>query len=136
MDVTRGAAVGDLDNDGRADVVFVNIEGPVQVLLDRLDNDAHWLALQLVDDAGRGHIVGAIAWLLEEGEPGLRRRARADGSYASAQDPRILFGLGDDGADRTVRIRWPDGAEEDFRALAADRYHVLRQGTGAPSAEP
>jgi hypothetical protein len=136
LDVTRGAAVGDLDNDGRPDIVFANIEGPVQVLLNRLDSDAHWLGLELVSDSGHTHVVGAVAWLLEEGEPGLRRRARADGSYASAQDPRILFGLGDDGADRAVRIRWPDGSEEDFRALAADRYHVLRQGSGAASGKP
>ena len=136
LEVTRGAAVGDLDNDGRPDVVFVNIEGPVEVLLNRLENNAHWLGLELADDSGRAHVVGAVAWLLDDGEPGLRRRARADGSYASAQDPRILFGLGENGAARTVRVRWPDGTEEDFRTLAADRYHVLRQGTGAPFGKP
>lgn len=128
--VTRGAAVGDLDNDGRPDVVFSNIEGAAQVLLNRIETDAHWLGLELVGASGGRHATGAVAWLQSVEEALPMRRARADGSYASAQDPRILFGLGDAGMQRAVRVRWPDGAEEEFGGLAVDRYHVLRQGAG------
>lgn len=128
--VTRGAAVGDLDNDGRPDVVFSNIEGPAQVLMNRMEAAGHWLGLELVDASGRRHATGAVAWLLAEDAPPYLRHARADGSYASAQDPRLRFALGDSPAPRAVRVRWPDGSEEHFRDLAADRYHVLVEGKG------
>jgi hypothetical protein len=50
-----------------------------------------------------------------------------DGSYASASDPRVVFGLGSDASPQTVRITWPDGKVEPFRDLAVDRYWVLEQ---------
>ncbi|MGD9386989.1 MAG: CRTAC1 family protein [Gammaproteobacteria bacterium] len=134
--VTRGAAVGDLDNDGRPDVVFANIEGPAQILLNRIDTEANWLGLELVDESGRRHATGAAAWLLAEDEPPHMRRARADGSYASAQDARVRFALGEGADPANVRVRWPDGSEEEFAALDVDRYHVLRQGEGAPVEKP
>ena len=81
------------------------------------------------------YAMGALAWLLE-GEEALLRRARADGSYASAQDPRLLFALGEEEAPRAVRVRWLDGSLEDFAGLAVDRYHVLRQGTGVAPEGP
>ena len=129
--VTRGAAVGDLDNDGRPDVVFSNIEGPAQVLMNRMEIAGHWLGLELVDASGRRHATGALAWLLEADAPPYLQHVRADGSYASAQDPRLRFALGDSATPRAVRVRWPDGREEEFRGLAADRYHVLVEGEGA-----
>ncbi|NGP54403.1 CRTAC1 family protein [Thioalkalivibrio sp. XN8] len=128
--VTRGAAVGDLDNDGRPDVVFSNIEGPAQVLMNRMEIAGHWLGLELVDASGRRHATGSFAWLLDADAPPYLRHARADGSYASAQDPRLRFALGDSAAPRAVRVRWPDGSDEEFRGLAADRYHTLTQGEG------
>jgi hypothetical protein len=134
--VTRGAAVGDLDNDGRPDVVFSNIEGPVQVLLNRTERAGRWLGLELVDVSGRRHATGAVVALHAGKEAKPKRRSRADGSYASAQDARVLFALGDGDAPRAVHVRWPDGTQEEFSGLAVDRYHVLRQGAGAAPESP
>lgn len=135
MLVSRGAAVGDLNNNGRSDVVFVNIDGPVQVLMNQAGAEHHWLGLRLMDAAGRRDMVGAVAWLLEDGEVLQGRRSRADGSYASANDPRVVFGLASDDTPRDVRVRWMDGRVEEFRRLSVDGYHVLRHGSGVAVTE-
>jgi len=136
MRVSRGLAAGDLDNDGRTDLVIANIGDPAQLLLNRAAPGRHWLGLQLLDAEGKREIVGAIAWLLEDGGALYARRSRADGSYASANDPRLIFGLGAEDAPRDVRVRWPDGRLEDFSSLQADAYHALRRGAGKPAEAP
>lgn len=128
--VSRGTATGDLDNDGDADVVFSHIDGPAQLLINRAAEGRRWLGLRLVDAAGRRELPGSTAWLLEDGRPGDLRRSHTDGSYASANDPRVIFGLLDQAAPRDVRIHWADGLVEDFAALSVDRYHTLRRGSG------
>ena len=62
--------------------------------------------------------------------PTLRRRARADGSYASANDPRVLVGLGDTPKIEKVRVEWPDGNAEAWTDVPVDRYTTLREGEG------
>ena len=74
---------------------------------------------------GGAAAIGARARL--EGIPALSRASRTDGSYASASDPRVLFGLGDDADARFVRVRWPDGEEDRFGPLEVGRYHVLQR---------
>jgi enediyne biosynthesis protein E4 len=61
----------------------------------------------------------------------LWRRVRADGSYASANDPRILVGLGQSSRPVRVRVVWPDGTTEEWNDVAADRYTTLREGSGS-----
>jgi hypothetical protein len=129
--VSRGAAFGDLDNDGDTDVVIANNAGPARVLLNARGQDAGWLGLRLLVGDPPRDAYGARAGLLRDEAPTLWRRVRADGSYASSSDPRILFGLGAKASDgHDVRVLWPDGSEETFEALAPGRYHALRQGTG------
>jgi hypothetical protein len=60
----------------------------------------------------------------------LTRRARADGSYASSNDPRVLAGLGDMDGMVTVQVTWPSGASEEWRGLPVDRYITLEEGDG------
>ena len=125
----RGAAFGDLDNDGDTDVVVGNNSGPVHLLVNGIDSRAHWLGLRLTGAGGRD-MLGARVSVTRPGQPVLWRRARADGSYGSANDPRVLVGLGTSPAPATVRVRWPDGREEAWSAVPADRWTTLRQGEG------
>ncbi len=60
----------------------------------------------------------------------LWRRARSDGSYASASDPRVLVGLGDTNQPVTVQVQWPDGRSETWPDVAIDRWTTIEQGTG------
>jgi hypothetical protein len=60
----------------------------------------------------------------------LWRRARADGSYASANDPRVLVGLGESAAPARVQVLWPDGTREAWTDVAVDRWTTMKQGSG------
>ncbi len=129
--ISRGLAVGDLNNDGRADWVVVNINGPARVLLNQIENGHHWVGFELFDQNNQRAITQAVVWLLdEEGQHIQRRRARTDGSYASAQDPRVLFGLANESQPISIEIHWPDGSKERHHALSVDRYHRILQGSG------
>ena len=135
LDVGRGAAFGDLDNDGDADVVVGNNNGAPQVLLNTIDERHHWIGLRLVGGVGeRGggprDMLGARVAILREGERTLWRRARADGSFASASDPRVLAGLGTSAAGPRARVIWPDGRVEEWSSLPIDRYTTLVEGAG------
>ena len=131
-EVSRSVAVGDLDNDGDADILLVNNNGPARLLLNAVGQDAHWLGLRLVGADGRRDMLGARVALRRAGGESLWRRVRSDGSFAAANDPRILFGLGEkspEGGKASVRVRWPDAQVETFDGLGIDRYTTVRQGS-------
>jgi hypothetical protein len=130
LDVGRGAAFGDVDNDGDIDVVVANAAGPLQLLENTVGNRQHWLGLRLMDAAGRRDMLGARVRIVREGQPTLWRRARSDGSYASANDPRVLAGLGASTVQPQLRVMWPDGRQEDFAGVRIDRWTTLKQGSG------
>ena len=127
-EVGRGAAFGDIDNDGDTDVVVANDSGPVRLLINNLGNRNHWLGLRLVGE--RRDSLGATVAVMRPTGPTLWRRARADGSYASANDPRVLIGLGRSTEKPTLRVRWPDGRIEEWADVTIDRYTTLREGGG------
>ena len=79
-------------------------------------------------------MVGARVAIVRPDGSTLWRRARADGSYASANDPRVLAGLGDSTRPPAIRVQWPDGRVEEWRGVAIDRYTTLKEGTGTPVA--
>jgi hypothetical protein len=119
-EVGRGAAFGDVDNDGDTDVVVNNNNGPARLLINNIGNRKHWVGLKLVRD-----VPGARVEILRKNTPTLWRRARVDGSYASANDPRVLVGLGDSTETPVVRVHWPDGRTTDVKNVAIDRYVVV-----------
>jgi RNA polymerase sigma factor (sigma-70 family) len=127
----RGLAIGDLDNDGRADLVISHLNQPV-VLLRNEAPRTHWLGIEL---AGAKHhdVVGARV-VVEAGGRTLTRFATSGGSYLSSGDRRLLFGLGKaDKIDR-VRVIWPSRKEQQWKGadLPIDRYWRLVEGQDRP----
>jgi len=114
-DIYRGAAVGDIDNDGDVDIVVTNNGGPAQLLLNQAAHAAgsnHWLTVDVRQPAMNRFAFGAWIGLERKGMPTLWRRVRTDGSYLSAGDRRVHFGLGISPVVGALVILWPDGTRE------------------------
>jgi hypothetical protein len=130
-EVGRGSAFGDLDNDGDVDIVESNNNGPARVLRNESPR-RHWLLVSLTGTSSNRGALGARVAALRRGGAALWRRAHTDGSYLSANDPRVHFGLGDDAAIEAVGVVWPNGRRERFTGVTADRLVALREGGGTP----
>jgi hypothetical protein len=128
----RGLAVGDLNNDGWPDVVVVHSNTPVVVLRNVAaeHTPANWVGVRLVGVSNRD-VVGSTI-VAEVGNRKLTRFAKGGGSYLSANDSRILFGLG--AADKVTRVtvKWSWGKEQTWEHLTPGAYWELREGELAP----
>jgi hypothetical protein len=126
LHLARGVGFGDLDNDGRIDLVISHINDPVAILRGVGGNGRHWLGVQLIGKRN-ADVVGARVEL-QVGKRTLTRFARGGGSYLSSGDRRLVFGLGDEGKVGRLSVTWPDGSTQKFDGLAVDRYHRVVQG--------
>lgn len=131
MDVSRGLAAGDIDNDGDVDAVVTNNGGPVRLLLNE-STGATWLTVRLVSATGSRWGFGARVGVARKGLPTMWRRIGTDGSYLSAGDARAHFGLGSSPEIERVLVEWPDGVREAWRDVRPDRQLTLERGTGTP----
>jgi hypothetical protein len=121
----RGVAFGDLDNDGRTDLVISHMNEPAALLRGIGGAGRHWLGVQLL---GKNHadIVGTKVEL-QVGERTLTRFAKGGGSYLSSSDRRLLFGLASETKPGRLTVTWPNGRKQHFERLDADRYHRILQ---------
>jgi hypothetical protein len=126
----RGAAFGDLFNNGKIDVVINPVDG-TPVLLKNVNPDHHhWVELKLVGGPKSPRdAVGATVYLTADG---IRQRedVMSGGSYISSNDQRPHFGLGDATDPGTAEIHWPSGARETVRLPAVDRIYTITEGKG------
>jgi hypothetical protein len=127
---SRGAAFGDLFNDGKIDVVINPLDGPAILLRNVNPDHHHWVELKLVGGPkGPRDGVGATVYLTAGG---IRQRGDvlSGGSYMSSNDQRVHFGLGDATTVDKVEIHWPGGAVESVHLPAEDRIFTIEQGKG------
>jgi len=126
----RGAAFGDLFNDGKIDVVISPIDGPPVLLRNVNPDHHHWVELKLIGGPRSPRdAVGATVFLKANG---MRQRedVLSSGSYISSNDQRPHFGLGDATDAGTAEIHWPSGTKEAVRLPAVDRIYTITEGKG------
>jgi hypothetical protein len=125
---SRGAAFGDIDNDGGIDIVVSNRDGKPYLLHNVVKGRGHWALLRVVDEHGRDVLGAELTAMV--GPKAIRRDVRAGYSYLASNDPRVHVGLGKETTLRDVVVRWPNGARERFGDVAADKVTILRKGGG------
>jgi hypothetical protein len=124
--VGRGLAIGDFDNDGRMDALVVDSEGAPLLLHNTTQNAGHWLLCRLVGRQCNRDGFGALV-RAQAGDKVYLRRCGTDGSYLSASDKRVPIGLGS-AQQATLTIKWPDGHQDIYPNVAADRVVTLVEG--------
>ena len=117
----RGCAFGDLDGDGRVDVVVSVIGEPAELLYNVTAGGGHWLALSLKGRKSNRDAIGAAVRLTGQSGHVQYNHVTTAVGYASASDKRVHFGLGSDRAVREIEIRWPSGARQVLSDVPADQ---------------
>jgi hypothetical protein len=126
----RGLAVADLDNDGCQDVLIVSQDQPMVYLHNRTDG-GHWLTLSLEGRHSNRDAVGAKVAVVAGGRRLVARRL-GGGSYQSASDPRLHFGLGPAERVEAIEVTWPSGRVDRHRDLRSNAGYLLREGAEGP----
>jgi enediyne biosynthesis protein E4 len=122
---SRGAAFGDLDNNGSVDIVVVNRDGPIHILRNLTGHNGRWINVRVLDEFGRD-AMGAEA-RFEAGDTIWWRAVAPQESYASSNDPRLHCGLGAVTRIDQLTVRWPDGYEQTFGPLDANQFYQVRR---------
>jgi enediyne biosynthesis protein E4 len=135
----RGMAAGDLDNDGRIDLLLVAENNPLAMLVNRYatqdhpqaESANHFIMLGLEGTASNRDAVGARVTVTVSGRAQIAERF-GGGSYLSASDPRLHFGLGPALVADRVEVRWPSGHRDSYQGVAADAGYRLVEGDPVP----
>ncbi len=127
--VSRGAAFGDLDNDGQIDVVVEDLDASPMILHNEGDKSNHWITLELGAKTGNPLAIGARI-KVTTGKIVQTEEIRSGGSYLSQNDLRVHFGLGKATKADSVEIRWNSGKVETIKDVAADKFYAILEGEG------
>ncbi len=123
---SRGVAIGDLDNDGKMEIVVVNMNEPPS-LLKNFGRTGNSILVQALTGSGRDAVGAQIT--LQIGDDDQIDEVRSGGFHISQGDFRVHFGIGDK-RKGDISIRWPQGKTETFRGIPANRWIVVREGEG------
>ncbi|MFP6770483.1 MAG: CRTAC1 family protein [Planctomycetaceae bacterium] len=130
IEVSRGLATGDIDNDGDLDVVITNTAGPVRIYRNQAPRTGHWLLVRATLPERGGRLAIGARVTVSAGKTTWTRLVQPATSYLSSSDPRVHFGLGPVTVIDRIDIDWPDGSSESFAGGAVDRVRELAAGTG------
>lgn len=127
--VSRGAAFGDLDNDGQIDIVVEDLDSSPMILKNEGDKTNHWITLELAAKQGNPLAIGARI-KVTTGKITQIEEIRSGGSYLSQNDLRVHFGLGKATKVDSIEIRWNSGKTETIKDIAADKFYAVLEGEG------
>ncbi|HEV2698085.1 MAG TPA: CRTAC1 family protein [Terriglobales bacterium] len=125
----RGAAFGDLNNDGNIDIVALDMDGPPQLLLNVSENHNHRVLFKLIGTKSNKMAIGAKV-AVTTGKLVQSSEVRAGGSYISSNDQRLHFGLAASDKMDSVEMRWPNGDKESLKNVPADFIYTVTEGKG------
>jgi hypothetical protein len=125
----RGAAFGDLNNDGKVDIVVSVIAGHAELLYNTTANGNHWLLIQTIGTKSNRDGIGTQIKLTSQSGSVQFNQVTTAGSYASSSDKRVHFGLGGDTLVKEITLRWPSGTVQTLHNVKADQILKVTEGT-------
>src|SRR5713101_6879185 len=125
----RGAAFGDLNNDGKVDIVVSVIAGHAELLYNTTANGNHWLLIQTIGTKSNRDGIGTQIKLTSHSGSAQFNQVTTAGSYASSSDKRVHFGLGRDTLVKEITLRWPSGTVQTLHNVKADQILKVTEGT-------
>jgi hypothetical protein len=132
VESSRGAVFGDLNNDGKIDIVMLNARARPSVMINETATTNHWVLLKLIGVKSNRSAVGAVARVTAGGRTQVDE-VRAGRGYQSAEDLRLHFGLGLAEVIDQLEVRWPSGVTNVWTHLTADRIIQLKEDVAVPA---